>query len=309
MPSNSSTEPLSITNSENGDNENLNQISSLSDTSKSHTLYPVGGSRSDHICIQTEKTRLSYAKMTTFVMGCSSNPSHPTVSLTAHPPLPSSTPHSNLEIGNSSSPDLKANEPPCFGPPASPPVEHVEELIALCLLGKVWGEYVPLPAIINKTKADWKFIRGQVKSLVNVGNPSPSKEPVTSADQWIQNSPKKRFRSMPPSNLGKLSPLKPPTQPKVTIVDPPLVPNEPEISPNRSPSQPHDKGSFSKGMAQVLAAEDLILAHYQQIMNQEVPTNMDPLNAMDEDLLDEPNGNDYEDLEDILVDEEEIALS
>ncbi|KAJ8423874.1 hypothetical protein Cgig2_033141 [Carnegiea gigantea] len=56
MSSNSSTEPLSIANSENGDNENLNQISSVSDTSKSQTPYPMGGSRSDHTCIQTEKT-------------------------------------------------------------------------------------------------------------------------------------------------------------------------------------------------------------------------------------------------------------
>ena len=57
----------------------------------------------------------------------------------------------------------------------------------------------------------------------------------------------------------------------------------------------------------MLAAENLILAHCEQIMNQEVPANMDPLNAMDEDLLDEPNGNDYEDSQDILVDEEEMA--
>ena len=70
-------------------------------------------------------------------MGCYSNPSHLTVSLIAYPPLPPSTPHLYLGIGNSSSPDLKANEPPCFGPPAIPPVEHMEELIALCLLGKV----------------------------------------------------------------------------------------------------------------------------------------------------------------------------
>ncbi|KAJ8441162.1 hypothetical protein Cgig2_024891 [Carnegiea gigantea] len=136
MSSNSSTKPLSITNTENGDNENLNQISSVSDTSKSQTPYPVGGSRSEN---------------------------------TSYPPLPSSAPHSYSKIGNSSSLDLKANEPPCFGPPASPPVEHMEKLIALCLSGKVWREYVPLPAIINKTKADWKFIRGQV-SYVDLEN-------------------------------------------------------------------------------------------------------------------------------------------
>ena len=152
MSSNSSTEPLSIANFENGDNENLNQISSISDTSKSQALYPVGRSRSDHTCIQTEKTRLSYSKTTTFSVGCSSNPSYPTVLLTAGPLLPSSTPHSYPEIGNSSSLDLKANEPPCFGPSASPLVEHMEELTALCLLGKMWGEYVPLTAIINRLK-------------------------------------------------------------------------------------------------------------------------------------------------------------
>lgn len=56
-----------------------------------------------------------------------------------------------------------------FGPPTSPPVDHMEELFALCLLGKVWEEYVPLPAIINKTKSNWKFIKGQV-SYVDLGN-------------------------------------------------------------------------------------------------------------------------------------------
>jgi len=97
----------------------------------------MGGSRSDHTRIQIEKTRISYAKTTTFGVGCSSNPSHPTVSLTTFPPLPSSLPHSCPEIGDSNSLDLMANELLCFRPPASLPVEHMEELIAFCLSGKV----------------------------------------------------------------------------------------------------------------------------------------------------------------------------
>ena len=36
--------------------------------------------------------------------------------------------------------------------------------------------------------------------------------------------------------------------------------------------------------------DDLILAHPDQINNQEVPANMDPLNAMGENLLDERMG-------------------
>ena len=35
--------------------------------------------------------------------------------------------------------------------------------------GEGVGEYVPLSAIINKTKVDWKFIRGQV-SYVDLKN-------------------------------------------------------------------------------------------------------------------------------------------
>lgn len=57
-----------------------------------------------------------------------------------------------------------------FRPPPSSPIEHMEELIALLLLGKVWGEYVPLPAVNNKTKSDWKFIRGQVSYVDLVNN-------------------------------------------------------------------------------------------------------------------------------------------
>lgn len=94
-----------------------------------------------------------------------------------YPPnsIPESRAHSSLSplvsiptntIGNSNSPDLLGDEPLFLGTPPAPPVEHMEELIALCLLGKIWGDYVPLPAIINTTKHDWKFIRGQVSYLI-----------------------------------------------------------------------------------------------------------------------------------------------
>lgn len=65
-------------------------------------------------------------------------------------------------ITNSSPSDLRADKLHLFGPPSSPLVEHMKELIALDLLGKVGGEYVLLPTIINKIKYDWKFIRDHV---------------------------------------------------------------------------------------------------------------------------------------------------
>jgi len=51
--------------------------------------------------------------------------------------------------------------------PTSPAL--VQELTACCLLGKVWGEVLALAAIVNKTKKDWSFLKGQ-SSFVDIGN-------------------------------------------------------------------------------------------------------------------------------------------
>lgn len=50
MSSNSSTEPLSLNYSENGDNDNINQDTTISYTSKPPNPHFVGRSRSDHPC-------------------------------------------------------------------------------------------------------------------------------------------------------------------------------------------------------------------------------------------------------------------
>ena len=43
------------------------------------------------------------------------------------------------------------------------------------------------------------------------------------------------------------------------------------------------------------------------MINHEQPVNIDPLNAMDEDLLEDPNVNDYEDSQDLMLEEEEMV--
>jgi len=45
----------------------------------------------------------------------------------------------------------------------------VHELVACYLFGKMWGEALGLAAIINKTKKDWSFIKGQI-FYVGIGN-------------------------------------------------------------------------------------------------------------------------------------------
>jgi len=41
--------------------------------------------------------------------------------------------------------------------------------LAACLFGKIWGEVLMLAAIINKTKKDWSFMKGQI-SYIEVEN-------------------------------------------------------------------------------------------------------------------------------------------
>jgi len=52
----------------------------------------------------------------------------------------------------------------------SPPVQ-VQELAACCLFGNIWGEALALAAIINKTKKDGSFVKGQI-FFVEIGNDS-----------------------------------------------------------------------------------------------------------------------------------------
>jgi len=63
----------------------------------------------------------------------------------------------------------------------------MEDLISLCLLGKIWGEAVPLSLIISKTKLDWKHVKGLVE-YIDLGNGWVLLKFSTVADQeyvWV----------------------------------------------------------------------------------------------------------------------------
>lgn len=169
MSCSSATESLSPTSSENGAHDNLNQDPPPSSATQSKYTHSMGRGGSDHPCNPTEKGQISYAKVTKFGMGCTAHSSNPCPEKSIDSPLSPSVPLPAHVIGDTGPTEPRINDPLLFGPPPTPLVEHMEELIALCLLGKVWGESVPLPNIINKTKKDWKFIRGHV-SYVDLGN-------------------------------------------------------------------------------------------------------------------------------------------
>jgi len=45
----------------------------------------------------------------------------------------------------------------------------MEELLNCCLIGKIWGDHLPIPAIIHKIKKEWVFVKGQV-DYIDAGN-------------------------------------------------------------------------------------------------------------------------------------------
>ena len=142
MFSTSSISLLSITNFDNGDTNNINQNTTVCDTSKPPSLPPLGRSRGSHSCHLTKKAGSTYAEAMKFGMGCSPNSINNSTELRVSSALPS------------------------FSPIWPPLTEHMKELKALCLLGKAWRNYVPLLAIINKTKVDWKFVTGHISYLI-----------------------------------------------------------------------------------------------------------------------------------------------
>ena len=49
------------------------------------------------------------------------------------------------------------------------PSASIAEFSACCILGKIWGERIPLSAIIHRTRNEWKFTKGQI-DYVDLGN-------------------------------------------------------------------------------------------------------------------------------------------
>ncbi|KAJ8429037.1 hypothetical protein Cgig2_016942 [Carnegiea gigantea] len=75
-----------------------------------------------------------------------------------------------------------------------------------------------------------------------------------------------------------------------------------EFSEHDTPAKLLKLGGYGLSMKVPLIYEGL-----HEIIDQEVPANSNPLNTMDEDLLDESNDNDYEDFNTLILDEEEMA--
>ncbi|KAJ8431300.1 hypothetical protein Cgig2_018372 [Carnegiea gigantea] len=146
-----------------------------------------------------------------------------------------------------------------------------------------------LPAHLKVEIVVKKFGGGSGQAAVSVIQLSSSAcEPITITNKWIRVSQKK----------GKSSSLKAPLLPKVTIVEPvtsPKILGSPSVTDAPNSSSP------------ALHKDVIFLAQPTQGVNDEVPVNEDPLNAMEEDVLEDPKDNLYKDSQDFQVDKEDMV--
>ncbi|KAJ8424534.1 hypothetical protein Cgig2_025751 [Carnegiea gigantea] len=285
MSYNSSTSPLSCTNSENGDNDHDRQNSNVRDSSKPSGSHTVGGGRGDHPRASHQKRGSSYAQAMKFGVGCSHHSQHSPTSQRINPALS----------------------------PFDPVVDPETGLHEVCALFGSKSHQIDscleLPAQLKVEIVVEKFGGTKVTTPVTTSTSSHVNAPVTIADQWIRMSLKKCIRSTASSSMGKMSPLKPPSTPKVTIVDPVMSPKDLDVPPLYAATHSHVQESPCIGSSHVPPPDTLILAHSDKMINYEQLVNINPLNAMDVDLLDDPNVNDYEDSHDLMLKEEEMADS
>lgn len=167
MNKSSSTAPLLLNNNSDGSSDHHDNISITTRTVQPRELPLLDGIRPHNNC-QSHTTRTnSYADTLKFCVGGTGNSQVPT----SEPPLRSQPSRGNLTgvlpLGQTFHLPEQQNTDPPMSPYPQP--SHMEELLACCLIGKIWGDPHPLPAIIYKTKKDWFFVKGQV-DYIDAGN-------------------------------------------------------------------------------------------------------------------------------------------
>ena len=115
------------------------------------------GSEGDYSCHLSQSSHPTFAETIKFGTRHSGPPTDPPATQGDSTPLPSALLVPDPQINKDSSFDPCFETPSCplepsiFPPPIS---NNMDELVALCLLGQIWGNYMALPAIIHKTKSD-----------------------------------------------------------------------------------------------------------------------------------------------------------
>lgn len=159
----SPTSPLSLSNCSDGSSDYQDTVPTSDHPTQSRDLPLLDGIR-PHSNSQPDSTRpTACADALKFRSGGNGNSQVPPFEPKPRTKLPRNNSVGLLPIGQISQQVAQTEtEPSMTQLPPHPPLIHMEELLTCCLFGKIWGESLPLPAIIHKTKKDWYFVKGQI---------------------------------------------------------------------------------------------------------------------------------------------------
>lgn len=163
----SNPSPLNLTSKPDGSSDRQDPIPTPNTVSQPPVTPLLDGSRPDHSGEPHQPSHSCYSDALKYGVG----------SRGGHHQQPTK-PESSAQLRTCSPPRiLSVTEPVTADPHNSPPIlpphktclPSTEELYACCLLGKIWGEPLPLPAIIHRTRNEWKFVKGQIE-FIDLGN-------------------------------------------------------------------------------------------------------------------------------------------
>ncbi|KAJ8434464.1 hypothetical protein Cgig2_006270 [Carnegiea gigantea] len=193
-----------------------------------------------------------------------------------------SKPSENFSVGQSSNshiPNPQSQHPTPQIPQQSP--LNLDQLIACYLLGKVWGEPLSLPAIIHRTRNEWKSVRGHME-YVEMGNHWILNRFANAENKFLVFEQRPYFVNglnfVLNLGLNSLIPNKPHLIGTVNLSPSPNHTTPVIIAPNPEPS-PNPAPVNSKG---------IILANLTVVPPQEQTSGVpDPLDAFNDDLLED----------------------
>ena len=149
-------------------NSNSDGSSNLQDTISSdnpptqHSVTPMlDGGRPDHSGNPHQPQHSCYSDALKFGVGSHDGNHQCPNQLESNAQRRTSSPPRIILIGESSTTGPKTIPPP----PQTKAMPCIEELITCCLLGKIGEEPVPIPAIIHRTRNEWKFVKGQISLI------------------------------------------------------------------------------------------------------------------------------------------------
>jgi len=145
-----------------------NDVSIGDNDAQSPNPAVLAGVRPHHLDQPPESTRPTFANALKLGLGSSSGAFQPTSEPKLGVQYGSSEPPRVLLRGDSSNPS-EHSTPPTKTLPEKDAAPSIVELSACCLLGKIWGDAVPLSAIIHITRNEWKFTKGQI-DYIDLGN-------------------------------------------------------------------------------------------------------------------------------------------